>query len=81
MELVLSPCEFHIFAGPISVSSLRLVIGTASLISHGSYILPSPSPFLSHIGALLGRISLASHETGVCNNAAKIWGARGRGAG
>lgn len=44
------------FCWSISVSSLRLVIRAANLISHGNYVLPNPPPFLSHIGALFGRL-------------------------
>lgn len=38
------------------MSSLRLVIRAANLISHGNYVLPNPPPFLSHIAALFGRL-------------------------
>lgn len=54
--LVLSLCVFHIFAGPISVPSLRLVIRAANLISRESCILPKSPPVLLHIDALLGKL-------------------------
>lgn len=85
-----APKGTTIVSGPVSVSSLRLVRGTANLLSCGKPVSPKPPPFLSRAGTLLGKASfsvvLTSRKTRVCHNAVKIWGGktwagRGRGAG